>query len=128
MAHTFAFSGGSTITVNVYEKQADIQPIIVEHNVLDADHSTFQRVGAKTTQYTFRFWVYGKGNMDYIESRAIAGTIFVYTDYRSNSGSYVFVGNLSKQERMALNYADYWYDCGGKAAELTSTGSLYYQP
>jgi hypothetical protein len=130
MSHTISFTGGSVIPIYVDPDgwQKSIRPIIVEHNLLDATHSTYQYMGAKSTMVALRFTMYGQGAAEYMEDKFLNGYQFVYTDDRGTSGSYVCPDQQVSFTRMnALNYSDAWYKADVKAAELLSSGSLYYQ-
>jgi hypothetical protein len=130
MSHTIAFTGGSTIPIYVDPEgwQESARPIVVEHNILDTTHSTYQFMGAKSTTLSLKFAMYGQGAFEYLLGKIRDGYQFVYTDDRGTSGSFMCPDQQVSWSRMqALNYADAWYRAEMKMANLTGSGSLFYQ-
>jgi hypothetical protein len=127
MAHSFTWVTGCPITVYIEAPLGrNTNPIIVEHQVLDATHSTLQYLGAKSPTRDFRFKVYGSYWMDYIETKCASGSGFFYTDDRASVEWYYVPTTLSSDRLQALNYTDNWYQCSIKATFLTNSGSLFY--
>ena len=127
MSHTIAFSGGSTITVYVFDLSASRSPVIAEHQILDATHTTYQYMGSKSKLQNLTFTTNSQADLVYLDGKLRDGVQFVYTDDKANSGSYICVGDFTYKRYQALNYTAPWYECHLPTANLVSSGSLYYQ-
>jgi hypothetical protein len=127
MAHSLYFYelGRSVLDIYVDAFNDDIAPIIVEHQVLDASHSTLQYLGQKSPVRNFSFKVYTGSVMALLKTYVGAGSIGIYTDDTGASGSYV-LSDLKAKRMQALNYTDQWFDCTMKGVYQAASGSLYY--
>jgi hypothetical protein len=127
MSHTISFTGGSTITVYINDLSSSRSPVIAEHQILDATHGTFQYLGSKSYTLTLGFTINSQGDLSYLDGKFRDGYQFVYTDDKSNSGSFICIGDFTYKRIQALNYTAPWYECRLSMANLVSSGSLYYQ-
>jgi len=127
MSHTISFTGGSTITIHVADLGGGQEPIIAEHQILDAVHTTYQYMGSKSIQEALTFTINSQSELVYLRNQFRDGKDFVYTDDKANSGSYICFGDFTFKRYQALNYDAPWYECHLPMANLVSTGSLYYQ-
>jgi hypothetical protein len=69
--------------------------------------------------------VYGLTQKDSLMGFVKAGTVFLYTDDKGSSGSFVGV-NIAHKRINALNYEDKWFECDLSARLIEASGSLYY--
>ena len=128
MSHTLYFVNDErTIPIYVSDISSSRSPVIAEHQILDAKHTTYQYLGSRSTEKTLGFTINSASDLLYLDTYVMLGVQFTYTDDKSTTGSYVCVGEFSYKRLQALNYTAPWYECRLPMANLVSSGSLYYQ-